>query len=343
MLREIKRVGLSLAKTAGIFSLVQNSGWRRARLLILGYHGTAIDDEDQWAPSLFMSQDCFRERLRLIRKSGCTVITLKEAIRRLFKGDLPERSVTLTFDDGNYDFYKQAYPLLREFNVPVTVYLTTFYSHFNKPVFDVMSSYLLWKGRGSTLKVKELIGKDLEFNLADSAARAKALEGLHEFVRSNKLSAEEKENLNIRLSKLLHINYDTLLQKRLLHIMTPDEVSRLAAEGVDFQLHTHRHRTPSVRQLFTREIEDNRESIRSMTGSSPTHFCYPSGVYDDAFVPWLKEMGVESAMTCDRDLATRSSDPYFLPRLVDTSNLSAVEFEGWLAGASAVLPQRAGD
>ena len=340
MLKQTKRIGLTAAKTAGIFSFVTRSRWRRARLLILGYHGIAIDDEHQWNAPLFMRQDCFRERLRIIKQSGCTVVSLSEGLRRLFSGDLPPKSVVLTFDDGSYDFYKQAYPILREFDYPVTLYLTTFYSYYNKPVFRPTVSYLLWKGRSSTLKLNGLTGQDIQLNLNNAAEQAKAFEEIIEFAIKSKLSAEEKDALNAKLAKELTVDYDAMLQKRILHIMTPNEVSRLAAEGVDFQLHTHRHRTPTDQRLFAREIIDNRESILSMSGSSPTHFCYPAGVYDESFVPWLKEMGVESATTCDPDLATRSSHPYFLPRLIDNSNLSSVEFEGWLAGISAVLPQR---
>ena len=309
--------------------------------MILGYHGIAIDDEHQWNPPLFMHQDCFRERLRLIKKSGCSILTLAEGLRRLSTGDLPPKSVALTFDDGNYDFCKQAYPVLKEFDIPVTLYLTTFYSYYNRPVFRPTVAYLLWKGQTSILNLKRLTGDDMQLNLVNPAERTKAFEELIDFaIRKNNLSAEEKDVLNVNLAKELKVDYDDLLQKRILHIMTPGEVGRLAAEGVDIQLHTHRHRTPVVRELFTREIKDNRDSIHSITGSFPTHFCYPAGVYDNKFTPWLKEMGIESATTCDADLATRSSHPYFLPRLIDNSNLSPVEFEGWLAGVSAFLPQR---
>jgi len=342
MLKQIKRTGLGLAKKAGVFSIVQRSGWRRSRLLILGYHGIAIDDEHRWNPPLFMLQNCLRERLRIIKKGGYSIVTLREGLYRLFTGNLPPKSVALTFDDGNYDFYKQAYPVLKEFDVPVTLYLTTFYSYYNRPVFRPALSYLLWKGQTSTLNLNRLTGRDMRLNLHNPAERAHAFEELIDFTIKNNFSAEEKDALNINLAKELNVDYDDLLQKRILHIMTPDEVSRIAADGVDVQLHTHRHRTPTVRELFTREIKDNRDSIQSMTGSSPTHFCYPAGVYDDMFIPWLKEMGVESATTCDPHLATRNTHPYFLPRVIDNSNLSPVEFEGWLAGVSAVLPQRQG-
>jgi hypothetical protein len=105
-------------------------------------------------------------------------------------------------------------------------------------------------------------------------------------------------------------------------------------------MHTHRHRTPLDRELFRREIVDNRESIRAMTGSEAAHFCYPSGAYDGAFLPWLEELGVASAMTCDVGYASRDSERLLLPRLLDVSSLSHVEFEAWLTGVAAALPRR---
>jgi peptidoglycan/xylan/chitin deacetylase (PgdA/CDA1 family) len=106
------------------------------------------------------------------------------------------------------------------------------------------------------------------------------------------------------------------------------------------QLHTHRHRAPKDHTLFIREIEDNRKSIQSMTGKSATHFCYPSGDYDRAFLPWLETCGVVSATTCEVGFASRDSHPLLLPRLLDNPALSEIEFEGWLTGVSAVLPRR---
>ena len=341
MLKQIKRAALSLLKMSGGFSLIQHSSWRRGRLLILAYHGVALADEHLWNPNLYMAPNYFRARLQLIKAAGCTVLPLAEALRRLYAGDLPEKSVALTFDDGCYDFYRQTYPILSEFNFPTTLYLTTFYSHFNRPVFDVICPYLLWKGRGYELNLDELIGAGGTLSLAADNARDAAWHTLYEFARAHRLSAEEKDDLAARLAARLHVDYGRLLHERILHIMTPQEVSQLAAEGVDVQLHTHRHRTPMERRLFMREIEDNRHSIQAMTGLSPTHFCYPSGVYDDAFFAWLKESGVESATTCNPDIARRMTNPLLLPRLVDTSYLSSVEFEGWLTGVAALLPQRA--
>jgi len=124
-------------------------------------------------------------------------------------------------------------------------------------------------------------------------------------------------------------------------LMKPEEVNRLVKDGVDFQLHTHRHRVPRDRDLFIREIVDNRSFLAAVGQAHAQHFCYPSGVHEARFLPWLGELGVRSATTGDPGLAGSRTEALLLPRLIDTSALSDVEFEGWLYGMSDVLPLRA--
>jgi len=340
MLKSFKQVTLKSLKTAGVSRLVQNSRWRRERLLILAYHGISLADEHVWNPSQYMSPDIFRGRLELLKKSGCTVLGLAEAIKRLYANDLPERAVAITFDDGSYDFYPRAYPLLREFDYSATLYLTTFYANLRRPVFDLVCSYLLWKGRESTVDLKPLVGHDARITLSSADGRSEALGRIRGFATERKLSAEEKDELAGLLAAQLNVDYEALIEQRVLQLLAPAEVKAIGSDGVDIQLHTHRHRTPSDRELFLREIKDNRDSIQEMTGKSPSHFCYPSGVWSQKFLPWLREAGVESATTCEFGLALRSSNPLLLPRLVDVTALSPIEFESWLTGVSAALPRR---
>ncbi len=308
--------------------------------MILAYHGISLEDEHLWNGSQFISVEVFRTRLELLRKSSCAVLPLGEAVTRLYADDLPDRAVTITFDDGTSDFYRRAFPLIKEFGFPVTLYLTTFYSYYQRPVFDLMCSYLLWKGRTRTLDLKPLTGQDLKTDLRRNDFREAVLSEIHSFAREQKLSADEKDVFAASLAAHLNVDYEALLQQRIMHNLTADEVGQLAAGGIDVQLHTHRHRTPLNRQLFLREIEDNRRSIQEMTGKRPTHFCYPSGVYDLKFLPWLREAGVVSGTTCDLGFASRSSDRLLLPRLLDNASLSSIEFESWLTGIAEVMPRR---
>jgi peptidoglycan/xylan/chitin deacetylase (PgdA/CDA1 family) len=340
MLKKLKQVTLQSLKTTGVSALVQDSRWRRQRLLILAYHGISMIDEHEWNGSQYISPETLRSRMQQLKRSRCAVLPLGEAIERLYRNDLPDRAVALTFDDGFADFYHRAFPIISDFGFPVTLYLTTFYSYYNRPVFDVMCSYLLWRGRARTLPVKEFIGEDARVNLATNDAREALVKKIRDFAAQQKLSAEEKDVRVAALAAHLGVNHDELLERRVIHNVTPAEATELSARGVDVQLHTHRHRTPLDRELFSREIEDNRRCIKEITGKDPSHFCYPSGVYARRFLPWLDEAGIKSATTCEVGFASRASHPLLLPRFLDNNTMAPIEFEAWLTGVSMALPRR---
>jgi len=340
MLKKLKQTTLRSLKSVGVSTMVHNSRWRRERLMILAYHGISVLDEHEWNYTQYMSAEVFRLRLQQLKDSRCAVLPLAEAIERLYKNDLPDRAVAITFDDGTADFYHHAFPLIKEFDVPVTLYLTTFYTHYQRPVFDLMVSYLLWKGREQSLALTRLVDVDLKIDLSSFDAQERARVAILAFAHRQKLSAAEKDNLAERLAHNLNINYDFLLEKRIMQNLAPVEVTEISAAGIDIQLHTHRHRTPKDHDLFLREIEDNRQSIAALTGKHAVHFCYPSGSYDRAFLPWLMESGVVSATTCEPGFASWGANRLLLPRVLDNPALSPIEFESWLTGVSAALPRR---
>lgn len=325
---------LDLLKSLSLLRRFRDSAWRRRRLLILCYHGLSLDDEHEWKPSMYLRPAVLRSRFEVLRDQGYAVLPLDEALRRLYERSLPPRSVTLTFDDGTHDFYEAAWPLLREFGFPATVYLTTYYCERQYPVFPMLWSYLFWKARG------KMAGTRLgTFDLTTYAGGEAAAAAVAGYARDRRMSQEEKLDLSRDLAAELGVDYEATAARRILHIMRPAQVAEIAAAGVDIQLHTHRHRVPLDRALFHREIAGNRDRIHALTGRDPSHFCYPSGLYHAQFFPWLSECGVRSATTCVPGLATPASPPFLTPRYVDTSRVLPIEFEAWLSGAGALLPR----
>ncbi|HVS21808.1 MAG TPA: polysaccharide deacetylase family protein, partial [Pyrinomonadaceae bacterium] len=210
MLKKFKQVTLQSLKTAGVSTLVRDSRWRRQRLLILAYHGISLTDEHLWNSSQFMPADVLRMRFELLKKSNCAVLPLDEAVKHLYANDLPDRAVAITFDDGTSDFYRRAFPVIKEFGFPVTLYLTTFYTHYNRPVFDLMCSYLLWKGRNEVLDLRALTGQESRIDLRGQASQEAALAEIKAFARARKMSAEDKDALLASLAAQIRVDYDAL-------------------------------------------------------------------------------------------------------------------------------------
>jgi len=340
MLKPLKRGALRTMKHLGVYRACRDSAWRRRRLLILCYHGISLDDEHRWDPQFYMSPADFERRLELLAAGGYTVLPLGQALEQLYAGTLAPRSVCLTFDDGLFDFQERAMPLLEKYGFPATVYLTTYYSDFNRPVFNPFMQYVMWKSERTTVDASALLGRETVWELRSAAGRHAALVTLLQFARARDMSAADKDKLAARVCALLGIDYDALVERRMLHLLTPEEVARLARRGVDFQLHTHRHCNPRDREGLAREIIDNRRRMEEILGESPVDFCYPSGVCRDGYPEWLAELGVRSATTARAALASPDSHIMMLPRVVDSTSLDTLEFEGWLTGVSAAIPQR---
>jgi peptidoglycan/xylan/chitin deacetylase (PgdA/CDA1 family) len=323
-----------------MFSVLRNSRWRHERLLIIGYHGTSLEDEHLWRPSLYIDRQKLHQRFEFLKTAHCSVLPLGEALQRLHAGDLPARSVALTFDDGTYDFYRQAYPLLKDYGFPATVYQTTYYTSVERPVFNLICSYMLWTRRNEVIADGRDVGLQGHLDLRSASGRSEVMRGLIQLSERDQQSALQKDEIAAQLARVLKIDYDQLKAKRILQLMNGSEVAEIAKNSVDVQLHTHRHRTPEEEALFRKEIRDNRFRIQELTATQPNHFCYPSGVYRPAFLPWLRDERVVSATTCDAGLATRRSEILLLPRFLDSQNCKQIEFESWVAGAGDLLAFR---
>jgi peptidoglycan/xylan/chitin deacetylase (PgdA/CDA1 family) len=314
-------------------------------LLILCYHGVSLDDEHEWDPGLYVSQERLRDRLRLLARLGCNVLPLDDAARRLQSGRLPPRAVAITFDDGVRDFAQRAVPVLTEFGFPATVYVTTYYADKAMPVFDPALGYLLWAGRASGADLGDFTLGGSPRPLDSDAARTETWRAICEFATARALSAAGKHELLRAVATTVGIDFDAFVASGKLQVMTAAELRALPANLVSVELHTHRHRTPSSEPQFVDEIRDNREALDRLLGAKRDyrHFCYPSGEYAHPHLAWLQQCGVLTATTCVPGLASATDNALLLPRFVDTQSVPQATFEAWVTGLAAWLPRgRAG-
>jgi peptidoglycan/xylan/chitin deacetylase (PgdA/CDA1 family) len=338
--RPLRFASLSVLKGLGAFERVRDSRWRKQRLLILCYHSISIEEEHLWRPAVYMTSQLFAQRMETLAKSGYVVLSLQAAVERLYQNDLPARSLVITFDDGTYDFYCRAFPCLKSHGFPATVYQTTYYCDYDRPIFHLVCQYMLWKRRGEVISSSQHLGLPPVLDLRTPESRQATVDQLISYAQKQNLTEHDKNRLAEELATVLKVDYSDLATKRILQLMRPEEIAELSAQGVNFQLHTHRHRTPLDEELFRREIRDNRCRLERLTGKPALHFCYPSGVYEPEFLPWLEAEGVTSATTCDPGLASVESNRFLLPRFIDTSHTPQLIFEGWLSGIACWMPRR---
>lgn len=91
------------------------------RVAVLGYHDFS-EKEAETAMRIRTSK--FRKQMEVIRQLGIPVIPMADfAAWKDGLKEIPEKAVVITIDDGWKSTYTDAYPILKEFGYPFTVFL----------------------------------------------------------------------------------------------------------------------------------------------------------------------------------------------------------------------------
>ncbi len=74
--------------------------------------------------SYFVTPQQFEEQMQYLKENGYNVISMKKFIDYMYgEDDIPEKPVLITIDDGYKSIYDYAYPILKKYKFPATVFL----------------------------------------------------------------------------------------------------------------------------------------------------------------------------------------------------------------------------
>ena len=319
------------AKIFGFFKLAEM--WTKKDLRILCYHGLSVFDEMSTHSDIFMTKEKFEKRMKIIRARKVNVMPLTTALDKLSKGEIRDVSTVVTFDDGFRDNYTIALPILEKYKIPATLYVATYYVDHQGPVFRLMLQWMMRR----TLKTSVIFpGIDKSFPLTTPEERHSAFE-VAKVWGEKELNHEQRTDFLARLAPLLDAPYTEALEHKMFHFLSNDELKSMSDRGVDIELHTHRHAVCNEKIDLKKEIRDNQESLLRHIGRTPTHFCYPSGVWSPAIADQLAALNISSATTCDLGLNTKETSRYKLNRFLDSEHCSEIEFEAELSGFAEIL------
>lgn len=305
---------------------VASPGGANARLCIVNYH-RVLETRD---PLLHPEPDIrtFRWQMKLL--ADCfNVLPLHDAVEALARRTLPPRAVCITFDDGYRSVHDHALPILKEFNLPATVFVTTGY----------MTESNLWNDRileavrrlpTGLLDLREF-GMPV-YPLSNMEERRRTLHEVMEKVKY--LPPQERHDVIRKLEELAAQDFPHRL------MLTREMIARLAAEGVEIGGHTISH--PILTRLddeaANAEIAGSKRDLEAIIGKPVRLFAYPNGKtgkdFNEKHVRMVKEAGYTAAFTTERGAAGQHHDPYQIPRdrpWDSTPLLFALRLLRWLA------------
>jgi peptidoglycan/xylan/chitin deacetylase (PgdA/CDA1 family) len=103
------------------YPFIVHSGPGNVNVPILLYHHVLMG---QPTNPYSISVKNFEEQLAFLRENGYFTISISQLIKAITVGtDLPEKSVILTFDDGNENIYLNAYPLMKKNGFTGVIYV----------------------------------------------------------------------------------------------------------------------------------------------------------------------------------------------------------------------------
>lgn len=242
------------------------------------------------------------------------VIPLSEMFRMIDLGQrLPDRAISLTFDDGYASNYHLAYPALKQHGLPATVFLTTGFLDGTESLwFQEMDLAMQAKGESK--------------NLAATLLRLKMLP-----------DQEMREILTAYCADCA----PSQTRPAVTLPLTWDMAREMQASGlVEFGGHTHSHPILARCSLEQqrREIFTCYERLSAELGRAPKLFAYTNGGAEDFSTETcglLAEAGFEAAFTMMSGRVKPGLNPYALPRYGSPESLW--EAEATASGAFEML------
>ena len=189
-------------------------------------------------------------------------------------GILNRPTAVITLDDGYQNNYSVAFPILREFALPATVFITTGFINTDDTFWNLRLNLSLANTKRTSLSWN---GKVLD--LGDATSRAKA-----NVIISKSLRALPRTELMSRLSKIIKLLGEDPKKPIELdspfRMLTAQAVREMNQSGlVEFGAHTHTH--PILARLSSEECKNEIElsvrRVEEITGCACRFFAYPFG------------------------------------------------------------------
>ncbi len=320
----------------------------RSKAIVLAYHRVISLKQD--AQLLSVSPENFELHLKFL-SNNYFPLSLHDLIEGLRRGNIPNKSVILTFDDGYLDNLIYAKPLLEKYNFPATVFVSSGYIDKDEEFW--------WDELERIILLSQSIPNKLSLKIGDNVYEWNIIQG-EEYENWNvakKYLPNSKFSLYLDLHKLLRPikkeNRDNILndlRKQLkiekksrpcYRVVSSIELNNLCSDGlIEIGSHTVTHPVLSDQDenIQNFEIFRSKKDIEKHLQKKVQTFSYPFGGKGDignGTVSFVKDSGYKGAVANFFGIVTKKTDPFLLPRCLVRNwkeDIFAQHLKRWFKG-----------
>ena len=285
----------------------------RKRLLVLCYHSVISDDAPPDSrTNIAVTSHQFESQLQILQ-SRWKPISLAELDAALQGNtELPDYSVFVTFDDGFRNNVTHAAPLLRQYDIPAIMFLTSGLTG---------TTDMLW--------TQEVVER--QRHLRSDVVKIRSTSELKRLPNAERLAYLDE----LRANSELVINSDW--QRELYTLMDWDEVRQWRSFGIDIGTHTVSH--PILSSLSPDEVRQQlaacKTKIEQETGTPCFAIAYPNGGEADfnaEIMDECRKLGFRIGFNLfgRRNPPLRTINSLSVNRVCVTRDVSLIEFERML-------------
>jgi peptidoglycan/xylan/chitin deacetylase (PgdA/CDA1 family) len=306
----------------GILHVLQRIVLRK-RAVVLMYHRVLSEEERALTsshPGIVVSTASFEAHMAVVKRRFVALSAADFSDRLTRKVPFPSSSCLITFDDGWYDNWANALPVLERHNLPALIFLPVNYIGRQRQFWQERVTRLIARGlaaattdvamRNRLAAILEPIGLGSAFSLPADRRREAIAEAVG-FLKAAPQSA--RDSLIAELIDLGLASDDANDPDRFL---SWDQVRVMGGRGVTFGGHGAEHRllTQVRADAAEQEVLESRTVLAEHVGDVAA-FSYPNGSWNAEIAAIVREHGYQMAFTTEPGSVSSSDDRYALKRI----------------------------
>jgi peptidoglycan/xylan/chitin deacetylase (PgdA/CDA1 family) len=256
------------------------------------------DAEFQPNRHLEVAPEFLRAMLAHLRSRGIDIITLDEVHQRLIERNFSRRFACFTLDDGYRDNRDYALPVMREFEAPLTVYVTSDFAQGTGRLWWIALEMVIAKASSIEVGIGNVAAR---LDTSAPAAKRAAFDRLHDWLRG--LPGEHDIRREIGALCARHGVDEGAICREL--CMSWDELKPFADDPlVTIGAHsiTHCNLAKQTEEIASHEMATSRVRIEDVLQRPVVHLAYP---YGDKFAAGVREFALAHAAGFKTAVTTR--------------------------------------